>query len=305
MTAKKCEECLVNQASSGGLDTTCQSCPSGSSRELGQEKCTCNPGRIGVAGREVACMPCPPGTFAFGDRLCRPCPAGTFSSKAGTAECKKCGFNFVQPIEGQTKCERCSKGMVPNAIRGCVSPATNCPAGTERVVDEKNIGIACSPKTCPPGSFRSPRLAGSVEFAECVSCGFLFRYDPALNRCIRCPNDARFSLGGTSTDCFENMCKDGFTLDPATGECSCDFILVDGECRRCGPGTFTIGVGGGVECDPCPVGTFSSDRGFCDDCPLGTFSKMEGASACTPCPAGEVTLVTGSANCVVPGGIAS
>lgn len=309
----KCEECPANMISKGGSDTTCRDVPIGSSRELGEERVRCIPGweAFQEPFAEFSCRKCPAGTFSTQFRRCEPCPPGTFSPTAGSTKCKKCAFNFVQPLMGQSKCERCSRGTVPNAKRGCVSAATNCAPGFDRITDKNNVIIACSPNSCPDGTFRQIKSFPidsdvSAKFAECVTCTFRERYDPSLNECVRC-SGGEFSTGGTDKNCAGRMCENGFALFFSTGECNCRFgrEVVNGLCRLCGIGSFgNVGEG----CRICPVGRFSNRPGMisCLQCPVDTFNNMTGATMCNPCPSGTFTYgMTENTNCVAPGGLVS
>lgn len=150
-----CEECPVDQISNGGADDTCQPCPKYATRppyklqifsartRVTGDRCDCSSGTERVAPTSSECRLCKPGTTSSGSGMCFACPTGSFAEKAGLSECKPCRFNFVAPDRGQSKCDSCPRGMVPNPIRGCVSAATNCPAGLRRVVDANNVILAC------------------------------------------------------------------------------------------------------------------------------------------------------------------
>lgn len=304
-TVMKCQECPANHQSDGGLDTVCRPCPPGSTRPLGTEECICSPGWVTVEGPVPSCKKCPPGTFSSKPSSeCAPYPAGMFASKGGMSECLMCRFNLVQPVAGKTTCDRCLRGLVPNPVRGCLSPATNCLPGDVRVEDKNKIVVGCNPKTCPPDTFRKTTLTplDSVAVERCESCNLRSRYDPALNICIQCPRiSAPYSDGGISTDCFNTICENGFVRE-FTGECRCRSSreIVNGKCQSCLSGTF--GFFEPIPCEPCPPGTFTDrERSFmCRNCPMETFSDEKGAVSCKPCPDGLITVVAGSANCVIP-----
>ncbi|XP_013420250.1 uncharacterized protein LOC106180721 [Lingula anatina] len=62
--------------------------------------------------------------------------------------------------------------------------------------------------------------------------------------------------------------------------------------RACPPGTYSpTGYYGKVRCTPCPLGTYSSDRGSteCKVCPTGHISNQTGQMTCVLCPYNGVT----------------
>lgn len=145
--AKKqiCQECPRNRESNGGVDRKCRPCPPGRERKKGsQTGCLCKPGyKFNTSTR--MCEKCPAGTRESSS-MCYPCRAGSFSN-AGSEECQLCQFNFVAPEPGMAKCERCPRGFVPNPVRGCVSAATNCPAGQTRELDRNGFLVGCDAKS--------------------------------------------------------------------------------------------------------------------------------------------------------------
>lgn len=149
-----CEECPVDEDSKGGNDDTCRPCPANSMRppysltistsiprETGNV-CECKPGAEPIAAGSNECRLCSPGTSSRGNG-CRDCPTGRYAPKEGMSECLECLFDLVAPERGQTMCNSCPKRLVPNSIRGCVSASTNCPVGSQRIVDENNVITAC------------------------------------------------------------------------------------------------------------------------------------------------------------------
>lgn len=293
VNAKKriCQECPANRESEGGLDSKCRPCLPGMERPKGSETgCICKPGHVPMS-KGKGCEKCPAGT-ARSFSTCYPCFPGTYSN-TGAEECQPCPFNFVAPERGMAKCERCPRGFVPHPVRGCVSAATNCPAGQTRRLDENGFLVACVATSCPADKV--------LLSSACVSCTIRQRYDAARNGCVRCDSGS-FSEGGASTTCKEAKCPEGYILNQEFGNCSCDVRrhVVNGKCELCSPGSA------GTGCKPCRVGTFNNRVGQtrCIECNAGTFSDMEGATECKPCPSGKFTLWFGSANCVVRGSLA-
>eukprot|EP00435_Cladocopium_sp_Y103_P064154 s151_g25.t2 len=118
-------------------------------------------------------------------------------------------------------------------------------------------------------------------------------------------NEAYFSgrdQDGRST-CMEGHCPEG--TEEIDGNCSScaggSTSDVGGFCKECGAGQFSppgsnncsscpqgrvSKTSGSSTCEPCPAGTYESDRQFCHACTQGKISR-EGSAACSPCDAGR------------------
>lgn len=249
----------------------------------------------GAGAHGAGCEPCPAGSFLADE--CTACPAGQYAELPGATACVRCGY---QPHTGASACMECvhPEGAVPDAAGGaCV-----CPPGTE--LDYS--GAACAPchpgfyqplsaaacAPCPGYSTNSAWGASACDLciegagrlaAECAPCppGFFVL---AGEECAPCPAGAYAPYGG-ATVCL----RCSLSAVVAATECApCvdGWVLEDGDCAPCAPGTFSAG---GVACAACADDTYAAVAGLsaCQLCPEYT-AAGRGAIACY-CAAGTVS----------------
>lgn len=91
----------------------------------------------------------------------------------------------------------------------------------------------------------------------------------------------------------QSQCPPGTYLDSGTCRtCPVGYISNvenSAQCTICGPGTYSKG---GVECAPCPIGTYATQAGaeICLPCGQGTIAPVEGSTQCVLCPANYRTV---------------
>ncbi|KAJ0408811.1 hypothetical protein P43SY_000707 [Pythium insidiosum] len=250
----------------------CVPCPAGFFLESGTRRCLpCAPGSFSAEGA-AACTACPAGTFnALSGQssiaACLQCPAGSSSAVVGAssaAVCVPCAPGTFSATNGAAACERCAPGTFSS---GNAVACESCPPGTRTSVGE----AVC--RACDAGTY-SP-LRGN---AGCFACPQGFVSDAGASACWPCPVNT-FGPSVAAAACV--ACPRG------------SFALKRGQpsCSTC-PAGATLGASG--DCEPCPVGTFSTGDGVCRECPQHSFGDAPGLTACKPCPAGLRTASTGA-----------
>jgi alpha-tubulin suppressor-like RCC1 family protein len=166
---------------------------------------------------------------------------------------------------------------------------------------------------CEGGSLpaqRCPNYTASPTRASTAdSCICLQGYAQLTSGSSACQLCGRGSLycpgGGPSATCPS---QSGTTAAGSydKSQCSClpGYTGQNGEpCDACGTGKYKDVAGSGA-CTPCPAGTFSDVTGLngswgCTPCAAGSYSNA-GVAACTPCDPGKAAK-TGSSVCVACG----
>lgn len=248
---------------SGNNPAECKSCPVGTFSDQSRTKCisddnlTCPPGTVSFFGK---CSEC--GRFRFSDgtfSFCRACPDGMRADK-------------------ETRGSRCVP--CPEGTAGRFGECDPCPPGENTNVKGATF---CMPDNtpCAPNFFRDNNGA-------CKTCGFMEMYNPAMNKCIKCPNN-EVSFGGLATSC--KKCPPGLiTLSDVNR-------ITDVRCF-CMPGSESVPGSNGTRCRKCKRGFASDGTQKCTKCSGDTFAPRQGMSACIDCPNGEVQSPRTSARCV-------
>eukprot|EP00960_Hanusia_phi_P011021 323747-Hanusia_phi.AAC.1 len=299
-----CQSCPYNSyslvASTDFLNCTCM----GLSRMVGDRCVFCGTAKIPCPGNKTS----PPGMYNADHCSC---PAGTRTYSDGT--CIRCG---TQP-------QACPYDMttLPGAasIYDCVCKESYYTLGTNSSTGMR-ICRAC------PGNAHSPADSttcicqeGSFNPVEdtCTFCGAGFRYDAATQTCLDV-NECALNVSvchNLNSVCintygsFKCVCPAGFYSTP-TGCAPCPAGMSSqvgsasiSQCY-CPRGQIPDA---NYTCQPCPVGTYYSDRLVaCLACPAGSTSP-EGSLTCT-CQPGlvgffNVTLASGLA--VIDTGVCS
>lgn len=158
------------------------------------------------------CVSCSPGDIAPEGGFCFGCLSNTMSSRPGSTTCTQCPTKRVQPLEGQSKCVACKKGLIPRLPRSvstvaeCVVLSTNCPPGQDRFLDDLRLLYACSPRTCPAGTFKAVERGLSLP-------------NESRNICLSCPKNAKYNPMRKGCDfCAENeIAKGGLDREGSAG----------------------------------------------------------------------------------------
>lgn len=297
--SKSCKPCPEGTFTTGGIDTTCKSCPSGFEYVPSLQDCLCEPGRFLTPSG--TCQLCPMGTRRTSNSegpLCARCSRGTFSNKLGAVECTPCPEGMFQDEEGQNQCKPCPPGSRPEPLfsRFCVSTRTDCQPGFTRV-NRGGSFFRCEQSPCPPGTYFKP---DGPNGPECTKCFPGQRFITSSKQCVQC-GPQEVSNGGLQTTC--TRCPNNFfRYGPEGDNCRCiesGFGLQNGKCEECPAGTF--GLYYKSTCTKCPKGTFANGLGTiiqCRTCPKNTFADVEGLVSCKPCPPGTVAYGLGETSCV-------
>ena len=196
----------------------------------------------GTAVTDVACAPCPLGSFVVpGDRAtsCTPhttCVPGTRVDQLGSAT-------------AQQTCTACGEGtFTTTANAQYCSSAGPCQAGQYRLsAGNVSSGIVCLP--CPEGTYsQSENQASCEEIQPCAAGSY-----PAVSanasspqECAACPH-GQFTASSGHAPC--KPWRDCAAMGAATSGTA----TTDQQCNQCGPGMRLQGAA----CESCPAGTFT------------------------------------------------
>jgi len=291
--------------------------------------CTaCDPGKYSVAGAYscTVCDSCAAGKYETG--------ACTATQNRQCSDCSACGAGTYQttactPSNNRqcTGCSSCSAGSsfetsacTPTSNRGC-TPCSGCAAGsyeTSACTTTSNRGCTVCRAVC---------AADTYETTACTSTS-----NRVCSLCQSClPDNYRQGCGGNSagscTAC--GACSAGYYRSGCTGAsagtcsvcgtCSAGYYRVGctwtsaGECRGCEAGWYCAGGSAGrVVCPKgsycpstssqptnCLKGTYSASesataQSTCLSCNAGYFSGADGATVCTICNTGSMSLAGAS-----------
>ena len=148
------------------------------------------------------------------------------------------------------------------------------------------------------------------DAADCSACQRLYytgKKDLQVQDCQACPGANGQVCYGRGT-CFDDIVAKRLQHEATAewmaignGSCVCNephFFGTDEDGRstcmegHCPAGTEEIDG----RCRPCVGGSFSLAGGLCKDCPAGKFSP-KGSSNCSPCPQGRFSKTPGSLSC--------
>ncbi len=216
------------------------------------------------------CVPCAPGSFSdsFTTTTCRLCEEGSYIPNSGASACQQCVSGKFQQSKGATVCYECganadsSAGSTSHDKCFCVASSYGLPASSG----------------CRQCASNADSVARSTSGSQCF-CTANFYGDGATG-CVKCPSNskspARSAIVGACS------CDAGFAGDASTGDLN--------ACAACPAGKYTENVGKhtGLQCVPCPQGTFSNSTGasVCTKCPAGKFRETTGGTSeqgCTSC----------------------
>jgi len=278
---------IIGAASS----VVCQNCPANSDAPPASIKCTCNAGFWGVA--TTGCTPCAAGTYGVGRDMttnaCLSCQNDSHSP-AGSASAADCTCNAgASGLDGE-KCSLCYAGTYKTTSGDAL--CANCTAGTYSAM----IGAASSGvcQTCPANSDAPPASTSctcnagfwGMVTAKCNACAagtYGVDRNMTTNACLSCRRDSHSPAGSASAaDC----------------RCNAGYSLMDKNCSVCRAGTYSTA---GSVCVECQAGKYSDALAAyrCMDCPNNHFRLEPGATRCTPCSAGKISI-PGFTACRVP-----
>ena len=198
--------------------------------------------------------PCPAGSYCIGG-VASPCPIGAYCPGGGVGQ-KPCA-----PTQGQ-QCPRA----------GMSAFERYCAVGLQLVARGGGV-YECD--ACPAGSTSAPP---SLSCTACAA-GSALTADAVCATC----SAGYYQPSAAATVCL--ACAAG-QYQPAAGATAC---------LPCPTGAYMPHAGGGLGCIQCLAGSYASASAStaCTSCPVNTFAPA-GASACTPCPAGQMTLAGGA-----------
>jgi hypothetical protein len=123
-----------------------------------------------------------------------------------------------------------------------------------------------------------------------------------------CPNPTIFGLGGLGQSSYGGGGRGGCNTIDQIARPLCDAqagkngVVFMSFAFNCSPGTQQTVPSGFFSvspCEPCPIGSFSSETGStsCTLCLAGTFANATGMTACSPCEAGTYAASWGQSAC--------
>ena len=288
-----CTLCLQGKystATAAIFESTCSNRPSHTYSGAGSgllTNCTCNKGYTGPDG--VACMACIAGTYkdVNGSSPCSLCSQGKYSAETGEileSTCIECPAYTHSPDGSSmlTSCT-CNKGYT----------------GAD--------GDQCQP--CIAGSYKS--VLGTAACVSCVAGKYSTTVAAAEDAvCLECQ---RHSVSASGREMC--LCNAGYSGSGYSGSES--FSGGNTTCSACVVGTFKVRPGN-VECDQCPINTYSdieaSDSDSCVYCPSNSISPAGSSNytdckckagytghnggECIQCEAGKYKSVLGSHACI-------
>ena len=257
----------------------CVPCPENSMSNPGSARCTCP---YGFYGNKSFCAACPVATYKdfVGDNLpCALCPEGTFGNQTGASVCQACSNNEFA-AEGSSSCNTCvDDNSQSTGTKGSVTSCT-CNAGF--------TGDHTSCQACLPGKFKS-EVANNQACADCPAGTASNRTAQTnISDCQQCGVDL-YSYTG-SVFCLQ--CTNHAQSLPGSQfveACTCNpgFTGDHLSCEACLPGKYKADVANNQACTDCPAGTASNLTGManiseCQQCEKNEYS-YPGSVSCSPC----------------------
>eukprot|EP00611_Tribonema_gayanum_P016855 TRINITY_DN292_c0_g1_i2.p1 TRINITY_DN292_c0_g1~~TRINITY_DN292_c0_g1_i2.p1 ORF type:complete len:877 (-),score=187.70 TRINITY_DN292_c0_g1_i2:607-2943(-) len=193
---------------------------------------------------------------AQGASGCTPCPAGSY---ADGNECKQCAAGTAAELAASVECTACLSPLVPNAARTLCVPETAAGDSTPSPCEAGSGGTPCT--ACQPGYF------STATMHSCTSC-----------------TDNNVSGGTSATTC--TACPENATAINDHTACACRKGFGGQDCAVCGDDAYAPGgtdLNACTKCDANMRATENSDGCECIDGHV----RAQGASGCTPCPAGS------------------
>jgi hypothetical protein len=243
--------------------STCQKCPEGSTSARGSSECT---------------RPCDAGFYRNASSVCTRCPAGWYNARPtdlGIAACIPCRTGTTTPTDGATQPSQCTVACPPGTFtygappNRCTSPFCNgkfCPTVCRPGLYLNSKDKSC--QRCPPGTF----MPEYNSEPECRPCPVAPPERDGAFACVGCNAGSYFNGTGCS------LCPNGmFSGQGAESVLECSIA-------PCGAGQFRNRQT--LECEDCPVGTFSSapnNADVCTACPKASVQPLTGQSSCTLC----------------------
>ena len=323
-------DCICNPGYTGADGTPCTECSTGKYKvNSGPENCTlCGAGFYSpvIASFEASsCIPCVPGKFskkqaaAFATE-CMDCDAGTYAEVSASLQCIDCLAGKYLPDTGssnQTHCRICEAGTYSDAGSStCVacqagtysldaaSACIVCPVDTYSSSEKATSCLNCTLTYCEIGEYRQRCKPGSVLDGMCSNCTYTI-------------NHTMFIDHGEYNDTCPFVCEPPYKPDCSTG-----------QCKRCDPGTVSVGMYSGTysdgiyrdgewlwSCRGCPEGgecdgsedvvcspqRYKTVPGFplvteqkCEKCPVGGMCFDGGCSLPSfKCPYPDTTVIIG------------
>ncbi|KAK3591334.1 hypothetical protein CHS0354_028441 [Potamilus streckersoni] len=297
-----CQSCPVGTYQPSTEQTSCISCPTGTTTNqvasISQTQC------VGL---------CPAGFFLHALGFCQACALGTYQPSSGQTSCISCQTGTITLQTASVSSAQCVAICSSGFFRTTGGSCQVCPIGTYQPSTEQTSCISC-----PSGT--STNQIASTSQSQCVaicSAGFFINtlgncqacligsYQPSSGQssCISCQSGTTTLQTGSSfsSQCVA-ICNSGF------------FRTTNGNCQACPVGTYQPSTEQ-TSCISCPSGTttnqvastsqtqcvavcstgfFLNTLGNCQTCPIGTYQPSSGQSSCISCPTGTITLQTGS-----------
>ena len=291
-----CSECNHGMYSKTG--GSCEQCPSGQFRGVGdpEQNCiTCPIGSIAEGTLYVKCNECAPGNWST-NNICQQCPSGTYG-EAGV--CVSCPSGYYQSSTGKDTCLTCGSFMFSPTGSVDGSNCTQCNDTLYTIVDQGVCDV------CPHGQRYVVTTQSQHSMKDCQTC-------PAGREVATpktCKDCAINEFSDTGSYC--QMCPTGFaTTNTGSRQCAkciggdCDGVCPKGEylsqgtCQTCPSGYVSWG-GYQNKCAGCTIGTYQPKQGQsnCLLCESGRFSPIGANNICHLCPHGQYQHEEGRGVC--------
>ena len=295
-----CTSCPANQVAKAGA-SACSACPANSTPNGDRSACNCETGYKGdtcnecdtgyeMTGGVCRKISCKAG-FGLNDEktACTQCLAGSFSTGGEGGECKPCPAGQISTQVGASSCSSCTGNREPNETQtACV-----CKSGFS--------GDDCTISACHGhGTFENGKCTCSTGYNSDFNCGDCA--DGYLKIDIPEQGTSVFVCNKLVSSCNNNgaiynnkcVCLQGWTGNQCEKEAkTCQagqYLNSSNNCTNCPKGYFMATQNSASQCNKCPAGTFTNETGAtdCSFCGAGEIS-VAGSTSCTLCNTNEIT----------------
>jgi hypothetical protein len=272
-----CSPCLADTYNDDFNQTTCTTCPSGSTTN-----------NLVMRTVITACV-CARGYTGSNGGPCSGCTANTYKPAVGSATCTACpGFSTTNGATAQLTIASC---RCPAGYTGADSSAcTPCAINTYKTDWSSNTCTIC-PSNSQTASTASPSLSScqcspgytGSNGGPCTACDIgKYKSSPGSSSCTTCPSGATTSTAG-ATSLSACMCDLGYTGDGQSA------------CTACGSNTYKDTIGSSL-CQQCRTNSSSSTASSFCQCVAG-YEGTNVNAPCTACSYGYYKPTTSNTMC--------
>lgn len=305
-----CNPCPIGEYQDEVAQTTCKTCPTGTTELTGSEAETdckekCPIGKMFDKGQNK-CVDCPIGFYqdVEGSFYCKPCDAMKTTIKGGAEKSDLCidvcpDGEELDRAQSTRTCKNCTYGFYRKA--GIEEDCKKCP-DDKTTPEMKSVTInACNLKFCPIG--QQPK-----SVSECEDCPRDKYQDKAgWPKCKSCgTNEGTLDKGSTKeSDCLQKCPAGEEYRNGACEKCSLIHYKPSSgveNCTECPSDKRAAATGskdkGSCVLNRCKLGQKLTDQivepGICKNCPENFYQDELYKTDCKPCPPQRLTLNEGS-----------